>query len=52
MTQNDTDTDADADTLASYLSDHPRMMGALFTTLLLLSQAGSAVAHSGSVSGP
>jgi hypothetical protein len=50
MTQND--TDADASTLASYLSDHPRMMGALFTTLLLLSQAGSAVAHSGSVSGP
>jgi hypothetical protein len=52
MTQNDTDTDADAGTLASYLSDHPRMMGALFTTTLLLSQAGSAVAHSGSVSGP
>jgi hypothetical protein len=28
------------------------MMGALFTALLLLSQAGSAVATSGSVSGP
>jgi hypothetical protein len=47
-----TEATADSDTLASYLSDHPRMMGALFTTLLLLSQAGSAVAHSGSVSGP
>ena len=47
-----TETAADADTLASYLSDHPRMMGALFTAVLLLSQAGSAVATSGSVSGP
>ena len=47
-----THADSDSDTLASYLSDHPRMMGALFTVLLLLSQAGSAVAHSGSVSGP
>jgi hypothetical protein len=50
MTQ--THTDADDDTLASYLQNHPRMMGALFTALLLLSQAGSAVATSGSVSGP
>lgn len=31
-------------TLTAYLSEHPRMTGVLFTLLLLLTQAGSAVA--------
>lgn len=40
-------------TLASYLKEHPRMMGALFTIVLLLSQAGTVAAgNSGAVSGP
>jgi hypothetical protein len=30
--------------MAAFVKDHPRMMGALFTLLLLLTQAGSAVA--------
>lgn len=39
--------------LASYLKDNPRMMGALFTIVLLLSQAGTVVAGNGAaVSGP
>ncbi|MFB6161168.1 MAG: hypothetical protein ABEJ61_08335 [Haloferacaceae archaeon] len=39
--------------MASYLKDHPRMMGALFTLVLLLSQAGTVAAgNAGSVSGP
>ncbi len=35
-----------------YLASHPRMIGALFTVLLLLSQAGSVVAGSNSQVGP
>jgi hypothetical protein len=39
--------------LASYLKEHPRMMGVLFTMVLLLSQAGTVVAgNNGAVSGP
>ena len=39
--------------LTEYLKNHPRMMGALFTLLLLLSQAGSAIAgNSHAISGP
>lgn len=34
----------DANAVAQYLSEHPRLMGVLFTALLLLSQAGSAAA--------
>lgn len=34
----------DTTTLAEYLHEHPRMIGALFTVLLLLTQAGSALA--------
>jgi hypothetical protein len=34
----------DNSALVSYLTDNPRMMGALFTIVLLLSQAGSALA--------
>jgi hypothetical protein len=34
--------------LVSYLTDNPRMMGVLFTIVLLLSQAGSALAANAS----
>jgi len=38
---------------AEYLKNHPRMIGALFTALLLLSQAGNAAAGAGvSITGP
>jgi len=36
---------SDNDSLTAYLADHPRMIGALFTLLLLVSQAGSAAAN-------
>jgi hypothetical protein len=43
----------DESTMASYLREHPRMAGVLFTILLLLSQAGNAAAEGGgSVMGP
>ncbi len=35
-------------TVAAYLREHPRMMGVLFTTMVLLSQMGSAAAGIGS----
>ena len=35
------------DSLTSYVAEHPKMAGVLFTTLLLLSQAGSAMAGHG-----
>lgn len=39
--------------IASFLAQHPKMTGVLFTALLLLSQAGSAMAAAGSTcSGP
>ncbi|MFT4922832.1 MAG: hypothetical protein ACI8XM_002051 [Haloarculaceae archaeon] len=39
--------------VASYLAEHPRMIGVLATALLLLSQAGNAVAGgTSSVAGP
>ena len=39
--------------ITQYLAEHPRMMGALFTILLLLSQAGAVAAGDGfSISGP
>ena len=39
--------------LKAYLAEHPRMMGVLFTLLLLLSQAGNVVAGGGgSYAGP
>lgn len=34
-------------TLATYVKENPRLMGVLFTTMLLLSQAGSAAAGAG-----
>lgn len=33
--------------LAEWLADHPRMLGALFVTVTLLTQAGAAVANTG-----
>ncbi|WP_264182212.1 DUF7503 family protein [Natrinema amylolyticum] len=40
------------DSMTDYLAQHPRMIGALFTLFVLLSQAGSAVAVSSSQVGP
>lgn len=40
-------------TMATFLKEHPRMMGVLFTLVLLLSQAGMVVAeNSSSHAGP
>jgi hypothetical protein len=39
-----TDALTPTDSMKDYLADHPRMIGALFTILLLLSQAGAAAA--------
>lgn len=33
--------------IASYLAEHPRMAGVLFTVLLLLSQTGTVAANGG-----
>ena len=33
--------------MAAYLAEHPKMVGVLFTMLLLLSQAGSVAAGQG-----
>lgn len=40
--------------LGAYLEEHPRMIGVLFTLLLLLSQAGTVLggANGGATSGP
>lgn len=39
--------------IKTYLAEHPRMMGALFTLALLLSQIGTAAAqNAGTVIGP
>ena len=35
--------------LTEWLSNHPRLMGALFVTLVLLTKAGTAVAGNSSV---
>lgn len=36
------------DTLAAFVAEHPKMAGVLFTTLMLLSQAGTVMAGHGS----
>ncbi|SDR12101.1 DUF7503 family protein [Natronobacterium texcoconense] len=43
---------SDTDTMTNYLAQHPRMIGALFTLFVLLSQAGTAAASSASQVGP
>ncbi|WP_248896523.1 DUF7503 family protein [Haloplanus halobius] len=46
-------SESDSGTVATYLKNNPRMMGVLFTMLLLLSQAGTVAAgNSGAISGP
>ncbi|WP_281282384.1 DUF7503 family protein [Salinadaptatus halalkaliphilus] len=40
------------DSMEDYLAQNPRMIGALFTLLLLLSQAGTVVAGSSTQVGP
>ena len=46
-------SESDSGTVAAYLKDNPRMMGVLFTMLLLLSQAGTvAASNGGGISGP
>lgn len=41
------------DSIKAYLANHPRMTGVLFTMLLLLTQAGNAVAgNHATVAGP
>lgn len=37
-------SDDDDNAVAQYLSEHPRMMGVLFSALVFLSQAGAAAA--------
>ncbi|WP_227354089.1 DUF7503 family protein [Haladaptatus salinisoli] len=37
------------DTFQSYLAENPRMIGVLFVTMLLLSQAGTAAAGVGTI---
>ncbi|WP_420842320.1 DUF7503 family protein [Haloarcula pellucida] len=40
-------------TMREFLAEHPRMAGALFTILLLLTQAGGAMAgNNASIAGP
>lgn len=41
-----------SDGIKSYLADNPRMIGALFTITLLLSQAGSVLAAEATCPGP
>lgn len=41
-------SDDNTTTVRTTLENHPRMIGVLFTTMLLLSQAGSAMAAAGS----
>lgn len=38
--------------ITQYLRNHPRMIGALFTVLLLLSQAGTVAANGSMFLGP
>lgn len=38
-------------TVASYLADHPKMTGVLFTAMMLLSQAGTVIAGNSSAGG-
>ncbi|SER82693.1 DUF7503 family protein [Natrinema salaciae] len=40
------------DSMKDYLAQHPRMIGAMFTLFVLLSQAGTVVAGTSSQVGP
>lgn len=49
----DTERTESENAVAEYLSDHPRMLGGLFTILLLLTQVGNVAAGTSvSISGP
>ncbi|WP_277815031.1 DUF7503 family protein [Haloarcula salina] len=39
-------------TMREYLAEHPKMAGALFTLLMLLTQAGNAAANNNAYFGP
>ncbi|WP_439954815.1 DUF7503 family protein [Halomarina rubra] len=39
-------------TVSTYVAEHPKMAGVLFTMLLMLTQAGSAAASAGTIVGP
>ncbi|WP_199174955.1 DUF7503 family protein [Halegenticoccus soli] len=44
---------SNANEMKEYLSEHPKMVGVLFTLILLASQAGTALAANGSgLNGP
>lgn len=40
------------ESISEYLAQHPKMIGALFTITLLLTQAGSVMANGGAVPQP
>lgn len=43
---------SDSTSMSEYLAEHPRMIGALFTLFVLLSQSGTAAAGAASQVGP
>ena len=43
---------SDNNAMAEFLAEHPKMVGALFTMTLLLSQAGNVAANASSTAGP
>ncbi len=45
--------ESDSSTMAAYLAEHPKMVGVLFSMMVLLSQAGGVIAGGqGSTVGP
>lgn len=44
--------DSEPNSVRSFLAEHPRMTGILFTMLLLLVQAGQVAAGGGAYNGP
>lgn len=44
--------ESDSSSMAAYLAEHPKMVGVLFTMLLLLSQGGTVAGAQGSTVGP
>lgn len=45
----DSDASANENRFTEWLAEHPRFMGALFVTLVLLSKAGTVAANGGNV---
>jgi hypothetical protein len=43
---------ADSENVTGWLAEHPKMMGALWMILLILTETGSAIANSGARAGP